>query len=103
SDVCSSDLQALDFSYGMFNKKEMSRMWDYALRVEGAMAARPPNREVCSGGVNIGLAYIEGAPQEVIPKPIEPDFIREDNWQEERNTIRAELRQYWEKRYVMNR
>lgn len=95
--------EALEFSYGMFNKKEMSRIWDYALRVENAMAARPPNREVCSGGVNIGLAYIEGAPQEVIPKPVDPDFVRESDWQEERNKIRAELRQYWEKRYAMNR
>lgn len=93
--------EALNFAYGVLNQKEMQRVWDYALRAEAAMAARAPNKEICSGGVNIGLAFMQGAPAEIIPKPVEAKFIDDDDWQKERNDIRAELRKYWEKRYML--
>ena len=93
--------EALNFSYSLLNQKEMTRIWDYALRADAAMAGRAPNKEVCSGGVNIGLAVIQGAPAEVIPKPVEAKFVDDDDWHKERTKIRAELRQYWEKRYLM--
>lgn len=89
----------LSYLYPLFNQKEMTVMWASAVKIETARASRLPNAEVCSGGVNTGVALLEGAPAEMIPDSVQPAYIEDAAWNAEREKIRARLKGYWQSRY----